>query len=292
MKLSDLFERYTLNPGAANPLPPTFVMPELPNNDAYRQYRHLVALAAARAQSSLPLHSRLTDESAWGENQAVVCYTPEDLKTLELANKIMGVTHQALTKSPSQEDPRRNTTSPVRAFVDIQENLLADGKSARSGTIALLKPSKSTAITIKNWCDSNNLPCLDPNRIHCTVLYSQNTVPELSNLDGQPMVVKGQPKSLRVFKKSLAMELECPDAKVLHRWMVSKGGSHSHMEFIPHVTLSYDWTAPELPPVPVPSNMPVVFTRLQVDTINPSYMEEIKHYEDDEDVKHFFQRQS
>lgn len=122
MKIKDLLEGYEIRQGLKFTLPPTYVMPQLPNNDAYLQYRHTVALAAARARNESQLDHEMSDESPWGENQAVICYVPEDLETLELANKIMGVDKKPLTVTPSGEAPWRNTVSPVRKFVDIKEN--------------------------------------------------------------------------------------------------------------------------------------------------------------------------
>jgi hypothetical protein len=121
MKIKDILEGYEIRNGLKFTLPPTYIMTDLPNNDAYRQYRHLVALAAARANSEKDTDTPMTDESAWGENQTVVCYVPEDYETLVLANKIMGVDKKALTATPSQEAPWRDVASPVRKFVDIIE---------------------------------------------------------------------------------------------------------------------------------------------------------------------------
>lgn len=84
------------------------------------QYRHVVAMAAARAMTENGDH--MDPSSTWGENQAVVCYTDADRETLMLANQILGVTSITLTDEPSTESPLRNTVSPVRAFVDFNES--------------------------------------------------------------------------------------------------------------------------------------------------------------------------
>jgi len=104
----------------ARTLPPTYLMPTLQNNDAYRQYRHVVAMASARAMAENGDH--MDPSSSWGENQSVVCYTEADKETLMMANEILGVTSIALTDEPSTESPLRNTVSPVRPFVDITES--------------------------------------------------------------------------------------------------------------------------------------------------------------------------
>ena len=122
MLLKDLIETHDLRKSIKFTMPPTYTMPALPNSDAYLQYRHSVALASARSDIGF---SKKTQDSTWGEHQTVVCYVPDDVETLELANKIMGIEKLPLTDTPSQEAPWRNTVSPVRKFVDITENQIS-----------------------------------------------------------------------------------------------------------------------------------------------------------------------
>lgn len=120
MKIRELIEGREILDSVKHTLPPTYVIPELPNNDAYKQYRHLVALAAAR--STKDDNRRMDAKKVWGQDQSVTCYTDADRETMELANQIMGVSAVALTTTPSSESPERNTVSPVRKFVDLAEN--------------------------------------------------------------------------------------------------------------------------------------------------------------------------
>lgn len=127
MRYADLLEKKsgTVRPGVKHVMSPTFVMPKLQNNDAYVQYRHSVALASARAAEEQEFGiDAMTASSAWGENLAVVCYTPEEEVTLNMANKIMNVGKDPLTYTPSQESPLVQKISPVRPFVDITETEL------------------------------------------------------------------------------------------------------------------------------------------------------------------------
>ena len=98
-------------------MPPTMVIPELQNNDSYTQYRYLMALAAAEAIKRGEV--AMDQESAWNENTSVVCYAPEELEIVNLANKMMGVTGKKISSTPSQEPKNINVTSPVRRFVDL-----------------------------------------------------------------------------------------------------------------------------------------------------------------------------
>lgn len=92
-------------------LPPTYVMPELQNNDTYKQYRYLLALAAAQAHENGDI--KFQSQSSWNENTSVVCYTPEEQRIVELANKLMGVHGYNIVNSHSHEAPDVNTRSPV-----------------------------------------------------------------------------------------------------------------------------------------------------------------------------------
>ena len=119
MRYKDLLEGAKIRQGVINPLPKTFVMKGLQSNDSYLQYRHMVALASARSMAAGEEH--MDKESAWGENQAVVCYTDADEETLRMANAILGVDASAIVSTRSQESPQVNTVSPVRKFVDLDE---------------------------------------------------------------------------------------------------------------------------------------------------------------------------
>lgn len=125
MKIKDLYEGYDLRADLQNTLSPTMIIPELINSDAYKQYRYTLALAAARsfAAGEIPFDV----ESAWNESLAAVAYTPEDLETLELANKMMGVKGVMLSKSKSTEPGDTHIESPVMKF-NMFDNMIKEGK--------------------------------------------------------------------------------------------------------------------------------------------------------------------
>jgi len=121
MKISELFE--TLSAGMLrrdiqDVLPRTVVIPALQNNDTYKQYRYLLALASARAVEQGDVS--MDQASAWNENMAVVCYTAADEETARLASKLMGVQNKHITTSTSQESSHIQKISPVRTFKDIE----------------------------------------------------------------------------------------------------------------------------------------------------------------------------
>lgn len=120
MKISDLMENFHAAPlrkDLTATMPPTVVIPSLQNNDAYTQYRYLMALASAEAVRRGEVS--MDQESAWNENMAVVCYSPAELEIVDMANKILGVVGEKISSTPSQEPNRINVSSPVRPFVDF-----------------------------------------------------------------------------------------------------------------------------------------------------------------------------
>ena len=122
MKISDLFEglhAVPLRADLTDTLPPTYVMPELQNNDSYVQYRYLVALAAAEAIERGEID--MAQASTWNEMTSVVCYTPEEEAIEQDANKHMGVNGKKISKTPSKEPTWVNKNSPVRSFKDLDQ---------------------------------------------------------------------------------------------------------------------------------------------------------------------------
>jgi hypothetical protein len=121
MKIIELIEGFApgdLRDDIKDTLPPTIVIPDLQNNDAYTQYRYLVAMASAKAVENGEV--QMDQASAWNENISVVCYTPEEEQIAAAASKMMGVNNQKISSTRSQEPKNVNTTSPVRKFKDIE----------------------------------------------------------------------------------------------------------------------------------------------------------------------------
>jgi len=123
MKISDLMENFHTAPlrkDLTATMPLTMVIPALKNNDAYVQYRYLMALASAEAVKRGEV--TMDQESAWNENMAVICYSPKEIETIDLANKMLGVVGKKISSTPSQEPSRINSSSPVRPFVDFDKD--------------------------------------------------------------------------------------------------------------------------------------------------------------------------
>ena len=110
----------SLAPDVAEALPATYVIPELPNQDPYLQYRFGVAMASAkgageRSKDGIPPFSK---SSAWGENQIVIGYMdPKTGEYIDDALAQMGLHGKKLISTPTSEEAKDIVkTSPLTAF--------------------------------------------------------------------------------------------------------------------------------------------------------------------------------
>ena len=99
------------------PMPATWIIPELQNQNAYLQYRFAVALAGAKAvrNGDIP---RMNKDSVWGENQLVSGYmNPEVGDDIDFALGEMGLKGKVLvTSNESEETSDTGTKSTLQPF--------------------------------------------------------------------------------------------------------------------------------------------------------------------------------
>lgn len=268
MKLSDLFEQQNIPADVKDSLPPTYVMPKLQNSDYYKQYRHLVALAAARSKQEKG--ESLSPESVWGENQAVICYTKADQETLKLANKIMGVTSEAISDTPSHEPSTTNKVSPVRKFVDLAES--SNSNLHKNGTFVDTVLNLESAQKINKWCMENQIECIDPSKLHVTLLFSRAPVPQLVKLHEYELQ---KPAKITEWKKlgdALVLMIDSPACHTIHNFCKRHGGTHDYDAYIPHITIDYNWTK-SLPKI-LP-NFPVILESIRVNELDLNWKDKI-----------------
>jgi hypothetical protein len=110
-------EQNNLPDRISKPLPATWVIPELQNQNAYLQYRFSVALAGAKAARNGDI-PRMDKESVWGENQLVSGYmNPEAAEDIDFALGEMGLKGKKLvTSEKSEETPDTGIVSPLKGF--------------------------------------------------------------------------------------------------------------------------------------------------------------------------------
>ena len=108
-----------LLPDQADALPATYVIPELPNQDPYLQYRFGVAIAGAkgRAQREKDGVPHASSASAWGENEIVVSYGHDVGPYIDDALKTMGLRGKKMISSPTSiETTDVVKKSPMNGF--------------------------------------------------------------------------------------------------------------------------------------------------------------------------------
>jgi hypothetical protein len=99
------------------PMPATWVIPELQNQNAYLQYRFAVALAGAKAARNGDI-PKMEKDSVWGENQLVSGYmNPDVAADIDFALGEMGLKgKQLVTSKESEETSDTVTLSPLKGF--------------------------------------------------------------------------------------------------------------------------------------------------------------------------------
>lgn len=108
-----------LLPDQADALPATYVIPELPNQDPYLQYRFGVAIAGAKgkAQREKDGVSSMNSTSAFGENEIVVSYGHDAGEYIDDALKTMGMRGKKRVSSPTSIETADVTkNSPLKGF--------------------------------------------------------------------------------------------------------------------------------------------------------------------------------
>jgi hypothetical protein len=115
--------RAALSVDISRALPGTYIIPGLPNNDFYKQYRFGVALAGARGQlervqDSIPPYN-FEKETPWGENMIVSSYMDSEVdKDIDYAMKETGVEGGKIliSTNKSEEALDVDKSSPVKPF--------------------------------------------------------------------------------------------------------------------------------------------------------------------------------
>lgn len=137
------------------------------------------------------------------------------------------------------------------------------------GTIAMLKLSEACAQTLSEWCRDNRIPCIDKDKLHCTVLYSKKPVEHLVKHNNKKILAQGKILEWKKLGPALTLHLDAPLAHKIHKYMRKQGGTHDFPEFIAHTSVSYDWPQQDLPAV-IPE-FPLIFDQLHVKAIDPNF---------------------
>jgi hypothetical protein len=108
-----------LLPDQMGALPATYAIPELPNQDAYLQYRFSVAIAGAKGaeQRSKDGVSSMSREGPFGESEIVVSYGHDVGPYIDDALKQMGLHGKKMVSTPTSiETTDVDKVSPLKGF--------------------------------------------------------------------------------------------------------------------------------------------------------------------------------
>jgi hypothetical protein len=110
-------EQNNLPDRITKPLPATWVIPQLQNQNAYLQYRFSVALAGAKAARNGDI-PKMDKDSVWGENQLVSGYMNPDIEEdINFALGEIGISGKKLvTSEKSEETTDTGIDSPLKGF--------------------------------------------------------------------------------------------------------------------------------------------------------------------------------
>jgi hypothetical protein len=108
-----------LMPDQAGALPATYIIPELPNQDPYLQYRFSVAIAGAKGAEKRKQDgvSSMSREGPFGESEIVVSYGHDVGPYIDDALKTMGMKGKRMVSTPNSDETSDVTkTSPMKPF--------------------------------------------------------------------------------------------------------------------------------------------------------------------------------
>ena len=109
---------------ARRPLPHTFIIPELTNQDYYKIYRFGLAVAAVRGEGgqddgvqNKKYQEPFAAESEWGEHEVVSSFDPNIGQVIDKALKLVHLKGKKPVSTPaSQEQSDVEYVSPIKPF--------------------------------------------------------------------------------------------------------------------------------------------------------------------------------
>lgn len=130
-------------------------------------------------------------------------------------------------------------------------NIVKESKQP-DGTYAGLKFNSDTKEILKKYIEDNNIPNpLDVDKIHSTLLYSRNYLPEYKPAGKFDKSWIGNPKHFSIFESNpknggdgsncLVLEYKCSEQTTRFDELMEKhDATYDFDEYKPHITLSYD----------------------------------------------------
>lgn len=166
-----------------------------------------------------------------------------------------------------------------KSIKELQNNLDKFNKTYKipidKGTYVAVKPDLTTTEQLVRLIKSYNIPNPVPvQEFHSTLMYSKTHLDEFKakgelNTPIVAEIIKPEVWTDRNGKKVLLLILECPELEYRHsELMANYNGSYDFDQYIPHLTLSYDYGY-EHPQLVIPSGMQIAFSEEYYEDINP-----------------------
>jgi hypothetical protein len=139
------------------------------------------------------------------------------------------------------------------------------------GTIVMLHMNQTHAHKLAAWCAQHGIPCMKPEHMHLTLISTMRPEPYLLKLNNTETHVITQPVSWEMLgNSSLVLKLDSPQCMSMHAHLIRSGIQHKFANYIPHVTVSYNWHAHTPLPTQVP-NFDLLFDWIEADAVDPNY---------------------
>jgi hypothetical protein len=122
----------------------------------------------------------------------------------------------------------------------------------KPGTYVGVRFSKDTVERIRKYIEANNIPTpIRADRLHSTVLSSEQHIEDFNALGNLESPMIGKPSKLEVWKSRpsdgsepancLVLKYDCEALEQRHETLIDEhNATHKYDGFKPHVTLSYD----------------------------------------------------
>ncbi len=133
----------------------------------------------------------------------------------------------------------------------MELKVISEGEKASCGTYASVHFNEDTINALNEYIEKNNIPnAVSTEKMHSTLLYSRNHLPEYKPQGKLEPTWKGQFKRFSIFTsnpanhrdgKILVMEYNCSEqSKRFDELMDAHDATYDFNEYKPHTTLSYD----------------------------------------------------
>ena len=165
---------------------------------------------------------------------------------------------------------------PFRTYVSEAEEA-----EAPKGTYAKLTLDLSSTKRLEQFCKEQGIDSIPGKDYHCTIVFSRKAVPEIADYPVH-LPVSAHVTGYTIFptssaedenQQSLVLTLESKYLQQIFKTFMDDYGAESdYDEFIPHITLTYNWQG-----VKVPEELPhfnITFSEFIVEELNLDYVKD------------------